>query len=47
MDEAQTSTARLRSFGQSIGSFLAQIADFASFGTEELPCPFNDWPEVQ
>lgn len=37
-----TPNARLRSFGQSLGQYLRQIADFVSFGTEELPFPFSD-----
>lgn len=35
---------RLRSFGRSVGRYLAQIADFVSYGTEEAPFPFSDWP---
>ena len=35
---------RLRSFGHSLGRYLGQIADFVSFGSEELPFPFSDWP---
>lgn len=37
---------RLRSFGRSLGAYLSAIADFVTFGTETLPFPFNDWPEV-
>lgn len=36
--------ARLRLFGRSLGRYMAQIADFESFGTEELPFPFSEWP---
>lgn len=36
--------ARLIAFGQSLGLYLGQLADFVSFGTEEVPFPFNDWP---
>jgi len=36
--------ARLRAFGQSLGQYLRLIADFVSFGTEEVPFPFSDWP---
>ncbi len=35
---------RIRSFGISLGRYLAQIAEFESFGTQELPFPFADWP---
>lgn len=35
---------RLRSLGGSIGRYLAQIADFATFGSEAVPFPFSDWP---
>lgn len=36
--------ARLCTFGQSLGRYLRQIADFVSFATEEAPFPFSDWP---
>ena len=36
--------ARLLAFGRSLGLYLAQIADFVSFATEEVPFPFGDWP---
>lgn len=36
--------ARLCAFGQSLGQYLRQIADFESFATEEAPFPFSDWP---
>jgi hypothetical protein len=35
---------RLCVFGQSLGRYLRQIADFVSFATEEAPFPFSDWP---
>jgi hypothetical protein len=35
---------RLCAFGQSLGRYLRQIADFVSFATEETPFPFSDWP---
>jgi hypothetical protein len=35
---------RLRGFGAGVGRYLAQIADFVSFGTEEAPFPFSEWP---
>jgi len=37
--------ARLIVFGQSLGLYLSQIADFVSFGTEEVPFPFSAWPQ--
>jgi hypothetical protein len=36
--------ARLIGFGQSLGRYLGQIADFVSFATEEVPFPFSPWP---
>jgi hypothetical protein len=36
---------RLCSFGQRLGYYLRQIAEFVSFATEEVPFPFADWPE--
>jgi hypothetical protein len=38
------SNARLIAFGQSLGLYLSQIADFVSFATEEVPFPFSAWP---
>ena len=35
---------RLADFGQALGRYLRQIADFVSFGTETTPFPFSDWP---
>ena len=36
--------ARLCTFGQGLGRYLRQIADFVSFAMEEAPFPFSDWP---
>lgn len=36
--------ARLCAFGQGLGRYLRQIADFVSFATEDAPFPFSDWP---
>ena len=36
--------ARLVGFGQSLGRYLAQITNFVSFATEEVPFPFSAWP---
>lgn len=38
------SNERLRSFGRGLGRYLAQVASFEAFATEELPFPFADWP---
>lgn len=38
------SNARLRHFGRSLGRYLAQITDFETFATEDLPFPFAEWP---
>jgi hypothetical protein len=35
---------RLQALGRSLGRYLAQIAGFVSFATEEVPFPFSDWP---
>ena len=35
---------RLIAFGQSLGLYLSQLADFVSFATEEAPFPFSAWP---
>ena len=35
---------RLRGLGGALGRYLGQIANFVSFGTEDLPFPFSDWP---
>ena len=36
---------RLVSFGRSMGNYLRQIVNFMIFATEEMPFPFNDWPQ--
>jgi len=38
---SETPNARLTAFGQNLGLYLSQIADFVSFATEEVPFPFN------
>jgi hypothetical protein len=38
--------ARLKTLGESLGLYLGQIAQFASFQTEQAPFPFSDWPVV-
>ena len=35
---------RLQQLGRSLGRYLAQIAEFESFGSQELPFPFSAWP---
>ena len=42
---SDTPNARLIAFGQSLGLYLSQIAEFVSFGTEEAPFPFSAWPQ--
>jgi hypothetical protein len=39
-----SSNDRLRGFGRTLGRYLGQIADFVTFGTEDVPFPFSDWP---
>lgn len=36
--------ARLCRFGQSMGQYLRQIAEFETFASEDAPFPFSDWP---
>lgn len=36
--------ARVVSFGRSVGTYLKQVVQFLTFGTEEVPFPFSDWP---
>ena len=35
---------QLDSFGNGLSRFVYQIAKFLSFGTEDKPFPFSDWP---
>ena len=39
-----TPNVRLVSFGQSLGRYLRQIADYLAFASEDMPFPFSDWP---
>ena len=39
-----TPNLRLQQLGRSLGCYLLQIAEFESFGSEELPFPFSPWP---
>lgn len=41
---SDTPNARLIAFGQSLGTYLSQIASFVSFATEKVPFPFSPWP---
>ncbi|MDB5931215.1 MAG: putative lipase [Polaromonas sp.] len=41
---ADTPNARLQALGCSLGRYLAQVAAFESFASEELPFPFSAWP---
>ncbi len=36
--------ARLAVFGRSLARYVQQIAAFLTFGSEEIPFPFSDWP---
>ena len=38
---------RLCAFGRDVGRYLAQIAHFVTFGTEQAPFPFSEWPSAQ
>lgn len=35
---------RLVSLGRSLGLYLRQMAQFASFASERVPFPWSDWP---
>ena len=35
---------RLRALGTGVGRYLAQIADFVSWATDDAPFPFSEWP---
>jgi Domain of unknown function (DUF4389) len=35
---------QLASFGEGLSRFIYQIAKFLTFGIEEKPFPFTDWP---
>ena len=35
---------RLNHFGKGLGQYLRHIADFVTFGSEDVPFPFSDWP---
>ena len=35
---------RLSEMGLALGRYIRQIADFVSFGSEDAPFPFADWP---
>lgn len=41
-----TANPRLRAFGQSLGRYQGQVANFVSFASEDPPFPFSDWPAV-
>ena len=36
--------ARLSELGLALGRYLQQIAAFVSFGSDDAPFPFADWP---
>ena len=38
--------ARLRRFGRGLGRYLRQIADYLSFAREDVPFPFQEWPDA-
>ena len=42
---SDTPNDRLVAFGRSLALYLQQIASFLTFASEELPFPFNEWPE--
>lgn len=36
--------AQLQEFGDSLGRYIAQIAAFGSFSSDDPPFPFGNWP---
>ena len=37
---------RLSHFGRGLGQYLRHIANFVTFGSEDVPFPFSDWPKA-
>ncbi len=37
----------LHSFGANLSAYMYDILQFATFNSEYLPFPFNDWPDVE
>ncbi len=37
--------ARIQDFGRGLGRYLAQVAGFVTFASEDAPFPFSDWPQ--
>jgi len=37
----------LHAFGANLSAYLYDILQFATFNSEYLPFPFNDWPDVE
>ena len=38
--------AGMHRFGQNLSIYVTQITQFVTFNSEELPFPFNDWPDA-
>lgn len=38
---------RLLAFGRSMGNYLRQTVNYLTFATEEMPFPFNEWPDSE
>lgn len=36
---------RLRRFGASLGEYLRQIVRFLTYNSDNMPFPFDEWPE--
>lgn len=39
--------ARLTGFGAGLALFLAEVAAFLTYNTEDMPFPFADWPDPE
>ena len=36
---------KLGKFGASIGEYIRQIVNFMTYNSDDMPFPFNEWPE--
>ncbi len=40
-------SSTLRDFGQALGVYVKQIAEYLSYASDYKPFPFADWPSVE
>jgi hypothetical protein len=43
---ARKTNAPLLNFGKSLSAFIYEVALFLSYGTDDRPFPFRDWPDA-